>query len=195
MRPAAPFDSNLTANNIDRQVESYISSVEQIGNSIDKMTGLRLLEALKRAKIDAGPYPNVTLFEAANRIMTDLVTLYGTKWLLTNNVFPFHSYLVECGHESKNGFDIRASESGKSLIGEVFNVARSFFQGKKAAMLRKIRTNDQGADFKLIMFNHDAVSGRYRPKGRGNEYHVLVNVGTGAAETILPPRSNRTAWY
>jgi hypothetical protein len=59
------------------------------------------------------PYPTVTRFEAANRIMSDLVILYGVKWLLDNSVFPFENYIVEYGNEDKNGFDIRAAGNGE----------------------------------------------------------------------------------
>lgn len=72
-----------------------------------------------------GPYPGVTLFEAANRIMTDLVTLHGVAWLLKNKVFPFDSYAVGFGNENDLGFNIRAGGvDGETLVGEVSNVAR-----------------------------------------------------------------------
>jgi hypothetical protein len=56
--------------------------VETIRASVAGMSGLRLLKALKRDQVKVGPYPHVTLFEAANRIMTDMVILYGVKWIL-----------------------------------------------------------------------------------------------------------------
>jgi len=44
------------------------------------LRGLRLFQYLKRNQVGLGPYPHVTLFEAANRIMTDMVILKGIKW-------------------------------------------------------------------------------------------------------------------
>jgi hypothetical protein len=78
--------------------------------------------------------------------LSDLVILYGVKWLLDNNTFPFESYTVEYGNENKNGFDICATGNGKTLIGEAFNVAQSFFQTKKSTMLKKLAKST--ADYK-----------------------------------------------
>jgi hypothetical protein len=72
------------------------------------------------------------------------------------------NYTVEYGNENNNGFDICATGNDKVLIGEAFNVVPSFFQTKKASMLKKLATSS--ADFKIIMFNHDAVVRSYRPK-------------------------------
>jgi hypothetical protein len=174
----------LTRHNIDATIEQYTLQIEEIGSSIRRMTGLRLLEALKRREVKAGPYPDVTLFEAANRIMTDLVILYGVKWLLSEYIFPFRSYAVAFGHSHGNGFDIQASEDGKKLVGEAFNVAPSFLQGKKSSMLRKLRTKGKDADFTVVMFNHDAIREPYKPRRADGNYYVFVNVGKGAAEMI-----------
>ncbi len=144
----------LSRTNVDALITEYAASTGSLGESIAKLKGLRLLEALKRDVVGTGPYPGVTLFEAANRIMSDLVILHGVRWLLNHDVFPFDSYTVEYGNENRNGFDIRAAASGSTLIGEAFNVAQSFFQNKKNAMLKKLRDPAATADFKVIMFNH-----------------------------------------
>ncbi len=178
-------ERNLTKENIDKILEDYATTVEEIGHSVQGQKGHALLASIKRDKIDVGPYPHVTLFEAANRIMTDLVILHGVKWLLENEIFPFDSYTVEFGNENKNDFDLYASNSeGKKLIGEAFNVAQSFFQGKKSAMLKKLRKDDALADYKVVMVNHDAVSPNYSPKGN-NIYYVIVNVSDSCAK-VLP---------
>jgi hypothetical protein len=144
---AVRLERVLSSENVDAQINTYLACIEGIGASISELRGLRLLEALKRTAIKAGPYPHATLFEAANRIMTDLVLLYGVWWLLQSRVFPFSTYVVEYGHEDKNGFDITAEQDSQKLIGEAFNVEPSFFQGKKASMLRKLRTKGEGATY------------------------------------------------
>src|SRR5260370_7551770 len=164
-------DCNLSAKNIDSQIEKYIRLIEDMGSSIRDMRGLRLFEALKRDKVNTGPYPHVSLFEAANRIMTDLVILYGVRWLLTNRAFPFTSYMVEFGHDNKNGFDVRSEENGRTLVGEAFNVAPSFFQGKKSSMLKKLRENRGGAEFTILIFIHPAIAKTSKPKTL-NENHT-----------------------
>jgi hypothetical protein len=174
----------LSGANIDQTLSEYVASVEGLGESVAALRGIRLLEALKRNTVGAGPYPAVTLFEAANRIMTDLVILCGVRWLLRHTVFPFDIYTVEYGNEDKQGFDIRASVNGTTLIGEAFNVAPSFFQGKKSAMLKKLRDPAAKADFKIIMFNSDAVSPKYDPDPLENEFFVIVRVGTDEARVV-----------
>ena len=172
------FERTISKANAGQLITKYLELVEQVGNPVANFKNLGLLKALKREAIGAGPYPEVTIFEAANRIMSDLVILYGVKWLLDNNVFPFETYTVEYGNEDKLGFDIQATGDGKKLIGEAFNVAPSFFQIKKTSMLKKLRQTNVRADYKIIMFNHDAVERSYKPQPKNNECFVLVQVGT-----------------
>jgi hypothetical protein len=177
-------ERKLTKSNVGELLKNYANSVETIGASIQGQTGRTLLESLKRGKVGVGPYPDVTLFEAANRIMTDLVIYTGVKWLLDNETFPFTEYTVELGNEDNNGFDIRAEATSKTLIGEAFNVAPSFFQGKKGAMLKKLKKNGK-ADYKIIMVNHDAVLESYAPaKEEAGVYYVIVNVGAASAKVV-----------
>jgi len=177
----------ISLDNIDQTLGQYVTEVETVGPIDPTLDGVNLLSFLKREKIGSGPYPEVTLFEAANRIMSDLVILHGVRWLLKNEVFPFSEYLVEFGHDNENGFDIRGNSENHSLIGEAFNVATSFYQGKKTSMLKKLR-KEVAADFRLIMVNSDAISANYRPKPRSNEYFVFVNIKDGTA-TIAPHKA------
>lgn len=178
------FERTISKANAAHLIAAYVASIEEIENSLGSHKVLDLLTVLKREAVGAGPYPHVTMFEAANRILSDLVILYGVRWLLDNDVFPFERYEVEYGNENKNGFDIRAAGNGKTLAGEAFNVAPSFFQAKKCSMLKKVA--ESGADFKIIMFNHDAVTGSYAPKATKDEYFVFVKVGTG--DSYMVPR-------
>lgn len=52
-------------------------------------------------------------------------------------------------------------------------------------MLKKLRQSTIRADFKLIMFNHDAVRTKYIPKTGEREFFVVVTVGTDEAR-VLP---------
>jgi len=178
------FERTISKVNAAHLIATYIASVEEIENSLGGHQILDLLKVLKREAVGAGPYPHVTILESANRILSDLVILYGVKWLLDNDIFPFERYEVEYGNEDKNGFDICAAGNGKTLAGEAFNVAPSFFQGKKRSMLKKVA--ESRADFRIIMFNHDAVKHSYAPKPTKNEYFVFVHVGTG--DSYMVPR-------
>lgn len=169
----------LNPENIAKIKSEFYESLALLGDSVKDKSGLPLLISLKREKVNVGPYPNVTLFEAANRIMSDLVILHGVKGLLDSNIFPFSEYTVEFGNEDNNGFDIRASSESATLVGEAFNVAPSFFQGKKSAALKKLRENGQAETFKIIMYNSDAPPESYSPKHEPNIYHVSVDISSG----------------
>jgi hypothetical protein len=168
-------------------LRDYIKSIRNVGSNLQASRGLSLIRELKRGKTGLGPYPRVSLFESANRIMTDLVILHGVKWLLANNELGFDSYAVEYGHENNNGYDLRAKRGRRTLIGEAFNVSPSFFQGKKAAMIRKLRI-DKKATVKLILINHDSVAKNYNPKPPAGMHFVFVDIDTGEC-TITPKLS------
>ena len=174
----------ITTTNVDRLLSRYLAEAELVGESVVGLQGVRLLSALKREVVGAGPYPNVTLFEAANRIMTDLVMLHGVRWLLKHRVFPFRAYTVEYGHGNEGEHDIVASEGGKHLIGEVFNVAPSFFAIKKARALKRLRASRVIADYRVILVNDDAVAASYVPKPRPGEYYVFVNTESGEGRMV-----------
>lgn len=170
----------LNAENIPKIKADFDKSLDELGPTVQGKTGVRLLASIKREKLGAGPYPDVTLFEAANRIMSDLVILNGIAGLLREGTFPFTEYTVEFGNEDKNGFDIRASSPTLTLIGEAFNVAPSFFQGKKRTALRKLRDGGAGADYKIIMFNSDATPVAYAAKHEPCTFHVSVDIESGS---------------
>ncbi len=178
------IDRTLNASNIDDALSIFSSTLASVGQSILGKVGVPLFAALKREKLLHGPYRGVSLFEAANRIMSDLVILNGVAGLLKRNDLPFSSYTVELGNENKNGFDIRASEGKVDLIGEAFNVAPSFFQTKKLSALRKMRKEGVSATYKILMFNNDAVSANYHPKSQAGLYHILVDIESGQTRVM-----------
>ena len=128
----------LTVGNVGTALAEYSEEIASVGGKIQGKLGLKLLHEVKREPIGTGPYPDVTLFEAANRIMTDLVILNGVKWLLEKSGFPFSEYRVEYGNEDSSAHDLMAENEDERLVGEAFNVAPSFFHGKKTAMLKKL---------------------------------------------------------
>ncbi|MGG4056477.1 hypothetical protein [Delftia sp. K82] len=181
----------LNAENIEAITTDFHESLASIGQSIQGKMGVSLFTALKREKLVGGPYPGVSLFEAANRIMSDLVILGGVSSLLKGALFPFTSYTVEFGNEDKNGFDIRAVEGSQTLVGEAFNVAPSFFQIKKGSALKKLRCAGADATYRVLMFNDDAVSQSYLAKPEAGLHHVLVGVESGKVQVRPNPSFKR----
>lgn len=176
--------SVLTRDNIDSKLRNYAALVRVVRPPRRSLRGIELLRVLKREKLGAGPYPDVSMFEAANRIMSDLVMLHGVRWLLRERPFPFHSYEVEFGHGNTAEHDIVARSGGRVLIGEVFNVAPSYFNTKKGSALKKLRTSTLGADFRLLMCNHDAVTKGYEPQPRPGEHFLFVDIDSGDIEML-----------
>lgn len=183
---------SLTIANIEQILRTYVASAETVGQSVAGLRGIGLLQALKRGVVGAGPYPNVALFEAANRIMTDLVILHGVRWLLRNRVFPFERYSVEYGHENNEHHDIIAELEGRVLIGEAFNVAPSFFAIKRNSAVRKLRQSSVRASYRMIMCNADAVRGSYAPKLHDREFMLLVDIRSGDASVMPHPKPELT---
>lgn len=178
MKTLSDIPRKLTKENIESTILEYYELLEGMPLNIESENILELLTELKRKKTDTGPYPNVTLFESANRIMTDLTILIGIKRLF-NDAIPeinYETYNVEFGHDNFNDFDIIAEDNNQKLVGEVFNVAKQFFQPKKTKMLKKLREQGDTNDQKLLIYNSDAVSENYRPKHVSNEFHLKVDI-------------------
>jgi hypothetical protein len=166
----------LNLSNIDQIISDFHKDVEHIGKSIQGKRGIQLMHSIKRDVLDHGPYPHTSLFEASNRIMTDLVILNGVNYLLRSKFFPFNEYEVEFGNENNNSHDIQSKSSIEMLGGEAFNVAPSFFQTKKTHALNKLKKNS-GLTYRVIMFNSDAINDSYHPKIDCNfVYFISVNI-------------------
>ncbi|AZV26558.1 hypothetical protein CT157_11225 [Pseudomonas syringae] len=169
----------LTIDNIDSITEAFHHDLAVIGESIAGKTGISLMLALKRDRLGHGPYPDVSLFEAANRIMSDLVILHGIGALLKEKFFPFDEYTVEFGNENRNSFDIRAESPSGTLAGEAFNAASSFFGTKKRAALKKLRSKAVEQSYRVIMFNAEGPRSGVKPEVDGI-YQIAVDVTTGS---------------
>jgi hypothetical protein len=178
-------DRWLSVDNVDHIASDFIATLDVLGDSIHGLRGVALLTALKRVRLEHGPYVGVTMFEAANRIMSDLVILRGVAVLLKERVYPFKNYLVEFGNEDVNGFDIRAENGEATLVGEAFNVAPSFFQIKKGQAVNKLVTKGGDATYRLVIANEDSVRDSYLPRATRDVKFLFVNVETGRSRFPL----------
>jgi len=174
------IENKLDKNNIDKTIELYLNSLKEMDLDIRANNFIELFEILKRKNVKKGPYINISLFEASNRIMSDLVILYGVKDLLYGKYkdINFSQYIVEYGNENKNKHDIMAEDKIKEikLFGEAFNVSKSFFQTKKSSSLKKLMKNKSENAIIILMYNLDAVNDNYIPIKKKNEYHILVDI-------------------
>jgi hypothetical protein len=114
---------------------------------------------LKRNRMRNGPYPDVSFFESANRLLSDLVILFGVRQILNDPQIgsihlPFHQYNVKLGGEK--GFDILAENGDDKFVGEAYNVAPSYFPEKSRLMKNKLK-REKEFNYKMLMFNSNAV--------------------------------------
>jgi len=180
---------SLNHSNIQIEIQKYLKEIDAIdfpersGNNIEYML------SLKRGKILKGPYPYVSIFEASNRIFSDIVILFGIRQILMNPQLgsirlPFDQYEVKLGAE--NGFDIEAEKGDEKLIGEAFNVAQSFFPDKKRKMKAKL-TNENNYDYKILIFNTDAVPDPeyYRQISTKSMIYLPVDWQTRISEVLI----------
>jgi len=149
----------LNRSNIDGEIRKYLGKIDAIEFPERTGTNIEYMLFLKRGVIHNGPYPNVSIFEASNRIFSDIVILFGIRHMLLNKQvgfiqLPFTEYQAKLGNE--DGFDIEARLGSEGMVGEAFNVARSFFPDKKRKMKMKLM-NETDYEYRILIFNSDAV--------------------------------------
>jgi hypothetical protein len=150
---------SLNHSNIQQEIKKYLKNIDAIQFPERKGSNVDHILSLKRDPLGSGPYPTVSLFEASNRLFSDIVILFGVRQILLNPQIgsiklPFLQYEVKFG--TKGGFDIEAENGSEKLVGEAFNVARSYFPDKIRKMRAKLK-NENNFDYKILIFNSDAV--------------------------------------
>jgi len=102
----------LNQQNIKQTIAVYLKLLDNIPLKFESNSILQLLTDIKRKELNYGPYPHVSLFESANRIMSDLTILYGVKELLSGAIeeINFEQYNVDLGHDFNNMYDIEAKK-------------------------------------------------------------------------------------
>jgi len=180
----------LNLANAEKELSDYLRLVNSIKLPALHDDVLIFMHSLKRKRLGSGPYPDVSLFEASNRILSDMVILIGVRRLLTNPLvgdvrLPFTEYEIALGVEGGN--DLTAIAGNCRLVGEAFNVAPSFFQSKKSSMINKL--SPEKADYRLIIFNADAVKSpdNYIGKSEPSMLYLPVNIWVERFNVNLKP--------
>jgi len=96
---------------------------------------IEVIEYFKRTKKSIGPYENITPLEAANRIATDMLVLYGIKQIVEgiSNLKENAVISISLGTEQNQLGDFCIN----GQHGEAFNVAESFFRQKLYKTIKK----------------------------------------------------------
>jgi hypothetical protein len=122
---------------------------------------LDTLMHLKRDSCKIGPWENISPFEAANRIASDLVIINGLIQMVNTNVISQNSvFKLRLGtmYESNKG-DFSINNADGVTEGEAFNVAPSFYKAKLNSTLtkwKKIKINKKN-QLDFILVNNEVV--------------------------------------
>ena len=147
----------ISRNNFENKYANYLESILDMDLQLNYKDNYDFFYSVKRKPVRNGPHPNVSAFEAANRIMSDLVIWGALEMLLYPKEilpFKFDEFTIKLGN--KSGIDIESMKENERLIGEAFNVAPSFFY-QKCSKERKDLIQNDSAKIKIITYNLDAV--------------------------------------
>jgi hypothetical protein len=160
---------------IRKEIAGYLQTLAtlQVGR-LPTGEPLELFKALKRRPVRGGPYPGRTIFEVANRVMSDLVVLGAAETLLCEpppelGPFRVRKIAILLGNENGECDLLSDLDNGARLRGECFNVAPTFFSTKFRQSC--VALNKREADVRVIAFNKDArefdsrMAQRWKEKG------------------------------
>lgn len=105
--------------------------------------------------IKIGPYQNISVFEAANRIASDLVIINGMLQLIEEKGYHNRIFDLNLGtmHTKDKGDFTIYLDNNIQLNGEAFNVAPSFLKAKLRTTLKKWETKEK---LDIILINEEA---------------------------------------
>jgi len=186
INPMKNISTRLNKENINDVIQEYLGLVNEIEIPTFENT-LKLIDFIKRRKTQKGPYPYVSFFESSNRIMTDLVILFGIKMLLNRKIpeIEFEEYNVDFGNNNIQEHDIIVKGKwGTYLVGEAFNVSKSLFKNKKRDSIKKLMKSQlnlvnqlpQSNIKAIIIYNNDADDNDFIYKFDNNIYYLKVDI-------------------
>lgn len=140
---------------------NYLESLERFPfPKIQDWSYQSVIKELKRdLKKQIGPYTDLTIFEAANRIATDLTLIRGILQMFSDGIIGIEDNVeIQMGTmqgKGKGDFIVCSGNETEKGRGESFNVASSFFTSK---MNRTLRSWKDNSSLKYIVFNGDCLN-------------------------------------
>jgi hypothetical protein len=115
-----------------------------------------LIENVKRSPVEIGPYQKISVFEALNRIGSDLVLLDGTEKIFKEGVEKNMPTEVLLRMSTIKGYDFEVYfENQPTIYGEAFNASPSFCNTKMRQAIDKFIKDGKEAG---IVFVNEEVS-------------------------------------
>lgn len=172
----------LTRDNLASEIQKYLTDLATLEVPKLPSEAIPLFTALKRGRVKRGNYPDLSLFEVANRVMSDLVVLASAERILGAG-FPGlageRPDAVQVCLGIEKGWDLEGSLGGRRrFAGECFNVAPSFFATKWGKSMKGLE-GLKDVTHRVMAFNGDATEDRakYERKSSTEWTYLLVDVG------------------
>lgn len=171
----------LTTDNLADTIRSYLADLATMEVPEFPKEPIALFRMLKRRAVKGGRYPEASVFEVANRVMSDLVVLGAAERLLTKGIPGWNALrpaAVEVAFGVAAGWDLAGHvEDGRTFIGECFNVAPTFFADKKRRSVKGMMA-EETAKHRILAFNADARedSGEFERKSSAEWTYIVIHV-------------------
>ncbi len=153
------FNKFLSRQTFELAKDKYIQSLATNKFAIKDVTSIYdLINAIKRTPEKIGPYQNISIFEALNRIGSDLVLLSGAEKLFNGFINEIVPKSIHLKMGTTHGFDFEVKLADEKIIyGEAFNAAESFGKQKMRQALHKLidKNPDKNAKNGIIFMNED----------------------------------------
>lgn len=154
------FNEALSQEKFEKAKSAYLKSLEDNSYSIKNASNIyELINNIKRTPEKVGPYQNISVFEALNRIGSDLVLISGAEKLFKGDLKGIKPQSIQLKMGTTHGFDFEVTlEDGKVVYGEAFNAAESFCKHKMRQAIHKLIDKNPVADAQeCIVFINEEV--------------------------------------
>ncbi len=168
------FSKPLNKNEFNEAKKKYMDLIKKHPYSIKETNGIfELIQSVKRNPEKIGPYKDISVFEALNRIGTDLVLLAGATNLFNSELTEITPKKIKLNMGTIRGFDFIVEITGnKYIYGEAFNAAESFCNEKMRQAIHKLTDNPENYTNSAIVFVNIEVKEKLN-KYLGNNHKLL----------------------
>lgn len=134
------FNTPLTKQEFSKARLLYLNCIVNNKFSLPASSAIiEQIQLVKRQPKEIGPYKNLSVFEALNRIASDLVLLEGARLMFNGKIPEIIPNTIKLNMGNKSGFDFIVNTTrNKTVYGEAFNVAHSFAKVKMRQTIDKI---------------------------------------------------------
>lgn len=149
------FKEALSKKDFEKAKTAYLKSLKENKYVIkNAKTIYDLIKNTKRSPEKIGPYQHISVFEALNRIGSDLVLLSGATKLFNGELRDISPQKIHLKMGTTHGFDFEVFlENGKVIYGEAFNAAESFCKQKMREAIHKLIDNN--ASDAIVFINEE----------------------------------------